>query len=230
MALLALVLLAICLAEYLRHIDTLWVIALEVVAIIAVVGLVAHGLGYGPAGWLPAVVGLWWASARTLPSWRVPGMIASGVAAVLALVASPFIDRDRPPLLDWFEDLGVPGLLGVGLDEFVLALVVAVALIGPANAVVREVLDHVGRGLLKEERRLKGGRVIGPLERVMVFAFAVGGNYGGVAAILAAKGILRFPEISRDVDDEEGDGSRAEYVLVGSFVSWFLALALVPLF
>ena len=83
--------------------------------------------------------------------------------------------------------------------------------------------------LLAEERRLKGGRVIGPLERVMVFAFAVGGNYGGVAAILAAKGILRFPEISRD-EDKNGDGSRAEYVLVGSFVSWFLALALVPLF
>ena len=60
----------------------------------------------------------------------------------------------------------------------------------------------------------------------MVFVFAIGGHYGGVAAILAAKGILRFPEISRD----EGDGSRAEYVLVGSFVSWFLALALVPLF
>ena len=105
-------------------------------------------------------------------------------------------------------------------------MITAVALVGPANAVVREVLDHVGRGLLAEERKLKGGRVIGPLERVLVFGFAVGGNYRGVAAILAAKGILRFPEISKD----EGDGSRAEYVLVGSFVSWFLALVLVPLF
>jgi len=230
MALLALVLLAICLAEYLRHIDTLWIVIAEVVAIVGVVVLVAYGLGYGPgAGWLPAVVGLWWASARTLPSWRVPGMVVSGVAAVLALVASPAIERDRPPMLDWYEDLAVPGLATIGLDQLVLAVVAVVALIGPANAVVREVLDHVGRGLLAEERRLKGGRVIGPLERVMVFAFAVGGNYGGVAAILAAKGILRFPEISRD-DDRNGDGSRAEYVLVGSFVSWFLALVLVPLF
>lgn len=227
MALLALVLLAICLAEYLRHIDTVWIVVAEAVAMIAIVVLAAYGLGYGPGvGWLPAIVGLWWASARTLPSWRVPGMIASGIAGVLALVASPLIDRDPPPLQDWFEDLGVPGLMDVTLDELVLAIVTTVALIGPANAVVREVLDRVARGLLSEERRLKGGRVIGPLERVMVFAFAIGGNYGGVAAILAAKGILRFPEISKD----EGDGSRAEYVLVGSFVSWFLALALVPLF
>ena len=230
MALLALVLLAICLAEYLRHVDAVWIVVAEVVVIIGVVLLAAHGLGYNPGvGLLPAVVGLWWASARTLPSWRVPGMIAAGVAAALALVASPAIERDVPPMLGWYEDLAVPGLAGVTLDELVLAVVAVVALIGPANAVVREVLDHVGRGLLAEERRLKGGRVIGPLERVMVFAFAVGGNYGGVAAILAAKGILRFPEISRD-EDKNGDGSRAEYVLVGSFVSWFLALALVPLF
>lgn len=227
MALLALVLLAICLAEYLRHVDRIWVVVLEVVAMIAIVVLAAYGLGYGPGvGWLPAVVGLWWASARALPSWRIPGMVVSGVAALLALIASPAIDRETPPMLDWFESLAIPSLMDIGLDEFVLAVVTAVALIGPANAVVREVLDRIGRGLLAEERRLKGGRVIGPLERVLVFGFAVGGNYGGVAAILAAKGILRFPEISKD----EGDGSRAEYVLVGSFVSWFLALALVPLF
>ncbi len=226
MALLALVLLAICLAEYLRRVDTWQVMLAQVVVLVGIVVAAAHALGHGPIGWLPVIVGLWWGVARTLPSWRVPGMIASGLAGGLALVVSPFVDRDHPPMLDWYEDLGVPGLLGVGLDEFVLAVVTVVALIGPANAVVREVLDHVGRGLLREEMRLKGGRIIGPLERVMVFVFAIGGHYGGVAAILAAKGILRFPEISRD----EGDGSRAEYVLVGSFVSWFLALALVPLF
>lgn len=227
MALLALVLLAICLAEYLRHTDTVWVVVAEVVAMVAIVVLAAQALGYGAgAGWLPAIVGLWWASARTVPSWRVPGMLVSGFAALLALIFSPVIDRAEPPLLDWYDSLAIGSLDGVDLDEFVLAVITVVALIGPANAVVREVLDRIGRGLLAEERRLKGGRVIGPLERVMVFAFAVGGNYGGVAAILAAKGILRFPEISKD----EGDGSRAEYVLVGSFVSWFLALALVPLF
>ena len=101
-----------------------------------------------------------------------------------------------------------------------------IAQVRPANSIVRAVLDNVGRGLLAQERRLKGGRVIGPLERVLVFGLAVSGNIGGVAAIMAAKGILRFPEINRD----EGDGSGAEYVLVGSFVSWFIALALVPLF
>ncbi len=227
MALLALILLAVCLAEYLRHFDSGWPLVLEIVAMAALVILAAYGLGYGPAtGWLPVVVGLWWASARTVPSWQVPGMVVTAIAGGLALLASPAIDRAEPPLLDWYLSLDIPALDGVSLDQFALALVTVVALVGPANAVVRVVLDHVGSGLLAQERRLKGGRVIGPLERILVFGFAVGGNYGGVAAILAAKGILRFPEISRD----DGDGSRAEYVLVGSFVSWTLALALVPLF
>lgn len=68
---------------------------------------------------------------------------------------------------------------------------------------------------------LKGGRLIGPLERVLVFSLTLAGAYTLLAAVLAAKGIVRFPEISRDTDT----GSRAEYFLVGSLVSWVAALA-----
>jgi hypothetical protein len=68
---------------------------------------------------------------------------------------------------------------------------------------------------------LKGGRLIGPLERVVVFALTLAGMYTLLAAVLAAKGIVRFPEISRDGDL----GNRAEYFLVGSLVSWVTALA-----
>lgn len=74
---------------------------------------------------------------------------------------------------------------------------------------------------LTVEPALKGGRLIGPLERVIVFAMMLAGAYTLVAAVFAAKGIVRFPEISRD----DGSGSRAEYFLVGSMVSWGLALA-----
>jgi hypothetical protein len=38
--------------------------------------------------------------------------------------------------------------------------------------------------------------------------------------MLAAKGIVRFPEISRDGET----GARAEYFLVGSLVSWVIGL------
>ncbi|GAA4491922.1 hypothetical protein [Microbacterium panaciterrae] len=66
----------------------------------------------------------------------------------------------------------------------------------------------------------RGGRLIGPLERVIVLLLTLFAAYPLLAAMLAAKGIVRFPEISRD----GASGARAEYFLVGSLVSWVVAL------
>lgn len=67
----------------------------------------------------------------------------------------------------------------------------------------------------------KGGRLIGPLERILVLILTLAAAYPILAAMLAAKGIVRFPEISRDGET----GARAEYFLVGSLVSWVIALS-----
>lgn len=64
-----------------------------------------------------------------------------------------------------------------------------------------------------------GGRLIGPLERVLVLLLTLATAYPLLAALLAAKGIVRFPEISKDGET----GARAEYFLVGSLVSWTVA-------
>ncbi|MFF3029058.1 hypothetical protein [Microbacterium sp. NPDC057944] len=66
----------------------------------------------------------------------------------------------------------------------------------------------------------KGGRLIGPLERTLVMILTLASAYPILAAMLAAKGIVRFPEISRDGET----GARAEYFLVGSLVSWVIGL------
>jgi hypothetical protein len=66
----------------------------------------------------------------------------------------------------------------------------------------------------------QGGRLIGPLERILVLILTLAAAYPILAAMLAAKGIVRFPEISRDGET----GARAEYFLVGSLVSWVIAL------
>ncbi|MBB6391568.1 hypothetical protein [Microbacterium thalassium] len=78
---------------------------------------------------------------------------------------------------------------------------------------------------LAHEPSLKGGRLIGPLERVLVFSLTLLGAYTLVAAFIAAKGIVRFPEISRDSDR----GNSAEYFLIGSMVSWVTALSAAAL-
>lgn len=66
---------------------------------------------------------------------------------------------------------------------------------------------------------MRGGRWIGPLERWAIVALGLTGAIGIIAAIMAGKGIVRFPEINAD----RGIGSKAEEFLVGSLLSWSLA-------
>jgi hypothetical protein len=67
--------------------------------------------------------------------------------------------------------------------------------------------------------RLRGGRVIGPLERLLIVALGLVGAQALIVALLAAKGIVRFPEISAD----NAFGAKAEEFLVGSLSSWSIA-------
>jgi len=97
---------------------------------------------------------------------------------------------------------------------------VGVFLTHPANEVCRTVLGRV-RVVPAEQsgHGLRGGRVIGPLERWIMTGLALVGAQAVVVGLMAAKGIGRFPEISGD----RADGSKAEEFLVGSLVSWAIA-------
>jgi hypothetical protein len=110
----------------------------------------------------------------------------------------------------------------VSLDVAVLVVGALVFLLESGNVVVRIALRDGEVPVEERAATLKGGRLIGPIERVLVFALTLTGAFTLLAAVLAAKGIVRFPEISRD---GEG-GIRAEYFLIGSLVSWTTALAI----
>lgn len=128
----------------------------------------------------------------------------------------------------------------VSFDQLVLVLGVLVFLLESANSVVRVALAAEGvatapgavasgarggeaavQAAAVEGTALKGGRLIGPIERLIVLSLTLAGAYPLLAAFIAAKGIVRFPEISRDSDT----GGRAEYFLIGSLVSWVQGLA-----
>ncbi len=193
--------------------------------VVAVAGPLLLGAGWHTL-WIAlvvVVVVVVWLDAADRRS--LAGTWALGVVGLALVVASPGLRFVDPPVLGWYQDLPVPGLEEVPLQSAALALGILLFLTTAANVVVRQALTATGPTVLDEEQSLKGGRLLGPLERWLVFAFAVSGHLGALGALVAAKGILRFPEISRD----RPDGMRAEYVLVGSFVSWTLALLLVPL-
>lgn len=190
------------------------------------VGLLLVGAGWNVL-WLAPLLGIvvfvWVVAAR---SDSMAGITLLGVYSAVLVILSGEITFDDIPIQGWYDDLSIPSLATVPFQQFALGLGVVLFLTTAANVVVREVLSLTGPRVLAQEDDLQGGRILGPLERWFIFACALTGNLAAIAVVVAAKGILRFPEISRD----KPEGLRAEYVLVGSFVSWGLALLFVPLF
>jgi hypothetical protein len=178
---------------------------------------------------------------------------------VLAALTGSFPPAGGGEAASWLWHLPFPAVAGLGLDRFVLVLGVSVALTSTANGVVRAVLAVAGTSITTADKRLRGGRLIGPLERLMIFGLAVSGNATAAALVVSAKSLLRFPELSRQrspagtslgtepADAVGGAVSRTEpgresvrpdvppidvvteYFVVGSLASWLLALAPVVL-
>ncbi|OBH57278.1 hypothetical protein [Mycobacterium sp. E2479] len=113
-----------------------------------------------------------------------------------------------------------------------LLMLVGVVLVqfATANQLVRLVLGSVGAvrpaGEPQPSDRLKGGRLLGPMERLLILSLGVGGQVAAASAVVAAKGIIRFPELNAQTNRNGGVGidEVTEYFLVGSFTSWLLAL------
>ncbi len=63
-----------------------------------------------------------------------------------------------------------------------------------------------------------GGKLIGQLERALIFLLMVIGQPAGIGFLVAAKSILRFEEAKKQ--------QLAEYVLIGTLLSFSLAIAL----
>lgn len=169
-----------------------------------------------------------------LPWWQTAAAILlAGLWSVLArLVVGP-----RASLGCWGAALAVVALCAALQDEPQAAARRAadlcrgagclLLLTTPANRLVIDLLA-VARGRTRAsdaaeadgDAPLRGRRWIGPLERILLLLLAsAGAHHTAIAAVIAAKGVVRFPEISRD----EG-GGKAEEFLIGSLASWTLAV------
>lgn len=151
-----------------------------------------------------------------------------GVAIVALLLAGP--GAGSAPGL---EAVLAGSALGALPPERVL-LVVALILIqiATANVLVRLLLDLVGVPASDNEKMLRGGRVLGPMERLLILGLGVAASLLGAAIVVAAKAILRFPELRVPRAGDPGYGGPSdvtEYFLVGSFASWLVALGSVAL-
>ena len=77
----------------------------------------------------------------------------------------------------------------------------------------------------RPSEELKGGRLLGPLERLFILGLGLAGQVTAAGLVIAAKGLIRWPELSAYSREEESHIDKVtEYFLVGSFVSWLVAL------
>ena len=227
MTILAILLLALGVADLARPIDTTarageLIRALTLGAIVIALGVWGTGIEW------------WWgiALAAGLAAWVVftptRGRILPVIGLVLATVGLLAFDGVLPTAHGWMSNLFLSlrhGPLVVDFPHAALGVGAIAFLADTANIVVRVVLQATDSRALGSAPSLKGGRVLGPLERVFIFAMALSGQFPAISVVVAAKSIIRFPEISKDTH-----GTKAEYFLIGSFVSWGLGLLAALLF
>ena len=168
-----------------------------------------------------------WGFGHPGPAWLPLALLGSSLA--VAVACSGLAPHAAGPLGDWLDSVTLPILDGVGADRFLLLLGAFGVQLSTGNVIVRLVLKstgtiHPGADGRMPPTRLKGGRLLGPLERVFILALALAGQVTAAGVVVAAKGLLRFPELSSR-RDQERIHHLTEYFLLGSFVSWTIALS-----
>lgn len=201
------------------------VVALVLIAAAVVVWgrAVTRGFGRGPAWW-PLVV-------------FTAAVVAAVAAAGLAGSAGGWLQR-------WLDDTPLPVLADLSPDRALLLLGLGLLQLSTGNVLVRLVLaaTHTvnprkgGTAHDLPPSQLKGGRLLGPLERVFILGLGLAGELTAAGIVVAAKGLIRYPELQAARDQAREDDRRlhrpvsqgihevTEYFLVGSFVSWTIAL------
>ena len=151
------------------------------------------------------------------------------------MLCSPWAGPGGGLLGEWLDATQVPALRGLPADRALLLAGAFLVLLSTGNVVVRLVLAVTGttNPAMQHtpddpELRLKGGRLLGPMERVLIVGLGLAGHLTAASIVIAAKGLLRWPELQSKTE-QQWIHRLTEYFLVGSFVSWLLALGALVL-
>lgn len=104
--------------------------------------------------------------------------------------------------------------------KVLLWMVAFVFCLRPANFIIQNIFKEAKISIPdngKEQSLPNAGRVIGNVERMLTLVFVMLGQYEAIGFLLAAKSLLRF---------RETDTVKSEYVLVGTLLSFGIAILL----
>lgn len=244
MSMLAMFLIATGLGDVMRRfIGTRWVPPVLAVVVLVVGSLLAGLWHLGDLQLLViasvAVVGWNVACERTEVTGTrqgIPLVIIGGAVTALILLSGWASDVGGA-VVRWVAWAELPESVSAG--RVLMVLGVMLVQLTTANHVVRLVLGSVGAvkpaGQPQASDRLKGGRLLGPMERLLIVGLGLAGQLTMASAVVAAKSVIRFPEINATRNHDEQDTDHVgidevvEYFLVGSFASWIFAFASLAL-
>lgn len=234
MSALAVMLIAVGVADVLRRLtDRVWIPAIVAPAVVVGCAALAGLWRLGDVALLAvaAVASVGWvvlgARAERTGRQELAPLVVFGAAVAVLILLSGWGSAVAGLVARW------PAWVGIAVPADRLLMIVGVMLMQlvTGNQLVRLVLGSVGSvkpaGEPQPSDRLKGGRLLGPMERVLILGLGLAGQLAAATAVVAAKSIIRFPEINAQKARENGGigiDEVTEYFLVGSFASWIVAL------
>jgi hypothetical protein len=152
-------------------------------------------------------------------------IIAMLTGRLYDLTPAPWLGRFESFLIETFAPAGEAARYEgrwLSLNAMLFGFLI---ILNEVNIMVRLMLTRLGlsplgrkKGGLINDEQYRTGRVIGFLERIFVFVFILLQQYAAVGFILAAKGIVRYPDF--------GNRTFAEYILIGTLLSTLFAMIL----
>lgn len=97
--------------------------------------------------------------------------------------------------------------------SFVLAGAVFVVWIG--SPVVAWIVAPYADQLSEEPGLIRGGKVIGMAERLLIYVFVLAGAPSAIGFLVTAKSLFRFGEVA-----DAAKRKHAEYIIIGTLVSF----------
>ena len=237
----AVMLIAMGLADAVRRLtDAMWV-PLVVAPVVVVACAALSGLwhlGDFPLLAIAVAASIGWvllcARAERTGEHQGAPLAVFGIALATLILLSGWASDVSGLVERWSSWVQMPGVGGVSPGRLLMVVGVVLLQFVTGNQLVRLVLGSVGavkpEGQPQPSDRLKGGRLLGPMERLLILGLGLAGQLAAATAVVAAKSIIRFPEINAQKARENGNigigfdlGDITEYFLVGSFASWIIA-------
>lgn len=234
MSAVAVMLIAMGIADVIRRItDRVWLPAVAAPIVVILCATLAGLWRWGDIALLvlAAAASIGWvvlcARAEGTGRRQIAPLIVFGAALAVLILLSGWGSDVAGVVSRWPSWTGIE----VSADRLLMIVGVMLMQLVTGNQLVRLVLGSVGAvkpaGEPQPSDRLKGGRLLGPMERVLILGLGLAGQLAAATAVVAAKSIIRFPEINAQKARENGGigiDEVTEYFLVGSFASWIVAL------